>query len=67
MLSEVCSNVSVEPHLQPLSGETLRYQTANSDPNARLDIAAYRHHEKEKRHQYMNSMCMMLSMAILLL
>ena len=31
MMSEVCSNASVEPHLQPLSGETLCYQTTNSD------------------------------------
>ena len=83
MMSEVCTNVSIEPHLQPLSGETLHFKTANSDSNARLDIAvngfwggrfersffdvrvfnpgapsnrpfksAYRHHEKEKRHQY---------------
>ena len=27
-------------HLQPLSGEALRFKTANSDSNARLDIAA---------------------------
>ena len=40
MMSEVCSNVSVQPHLQPLSEETLHYQTANSDPNPHLDIAA---------------------------
>ena len=40
MMSEVCNNVSVEPHLQPLSGEALRFNTANSDSNARLDIAA---------------------------
>ena len=40
MMSEVCNNVSVEPHLQPLSGEALCFKTANSDSNARLDIAA---------------------------
>ena len=40
MMSEVCNNVSVEPQLQPLSGEALRFKTANSDSNARLDIAA---------------------------
>ena len=39
MMSEVCTNVSIEPHLQPLSGEALRFKTANSDSNARLDIA----------------------------
>ena len=36
----MCSNVSTEPHLQPLSGEALRFKTANSDSNARLDITA---------------------------
>ena len=40
LLSEVCNNVVTEPHLQPLSGETLQYKTANRDDNARLDIAA---------------------------
>ena len=40
LLSEVCNNVVIEPHLQPLSGETLQYKTANRDDNARLDIAA---------------------------
>ena len=40
LLSEVYNNVVIEPHLQPLSGETLQYQTANRDDNARLDIAA---------------------------
>ena len=40
MMSEVCNNVSIEPHLQPLSGEALRFKTANSDSNSRLDIAA---------------------------
>ena len=40
MMSEVCNNVSIEPHLKPLSGEALRFKTANSDSNARLDIAA---------------------------
>ena len=32
------TSVSIEPHLQPLSGEALRFKTANSDFNARLDI-----------------------------
>ena len=34
MMSEVCSNVSTEPHLQPLTDKALRFQTANSDSNA---------------------------------
>ena len=40
MMSEVCNNISIEPHLQPLSGRALCFKTANSDSNARLDIAA---------------------------
>ena len=40
LLSKVCNNVVIEPHLQPLSGETLQYKTANRDDSARLDIAA---------------------------
>ena len=39
LLSEVCSNVSMEPCLQPLTGEQLHLRSANSDPNARLDVA----------------------------
>ena len=40
LLSEVCHDVRVEPHLQPLTGETLRYRTANRDDDARSDISA---------------------------
>ena len=34
------NNVVVEPQLQPLTGESLKFRTANSDPGARLDISA---------------------------
>ncbi len=40
MLSEICHNVSIEPQLQPLTGETLNLASANSTQEARLDIAA---------------------------
>ena len=40
ILSEVCSDVCTEPHLQPLSGETLTYATANVEDGARLDVSA---------------------------
>ena len=40
LLSEVCHSVSVEPHLQSLSGETLRCASANVEDGARLDIVA---------------------------
>ena len=39
LLSEVCQEVSIEPPLQPLSGEWLP-RAANKEPNARLDIRA---------------------------
>ena len=39
-LSEVCNDDCVEPHLQPLSGEVLTGDSANTEEGARLDIAA---------------------------
>ena len=30
----ICSDVAVEPHLHPLSGESLQWRTANSDDEA---------------------------------
>ena len=50
LLSEVASNVGVEPRLLPLSGEALPLRSANTDDQARLDIEAYgfwgSHHER---------------------
>ena len=40
IMSEVCHNVSIEPHLQPVTGESLSFATSNSQDGARLDIAA---------------------------
>ena len=40
LMSTVCSDVTTEPQLQPLSGEQLSLLSANSDDNARLDVAA---------------------------
>ena len=37
LLSEVCHGVTIEPHLQPLSGENTSYNTAITDDGARLD------------------------------
>ena len=39
-LSEVCSDVCIEPTLQPITGETLSGATAITEDGARLDIAA---------------------------
>ena len=38
LMSDVCHDVSTEPPLQPLSGESLSLRTANQDVGARLDI-----------------------------
>ena len=40
LLSEVCHDVSVEPHLQPLTGEQFSLASANVEDVARLDVAA---------------------------
>ena len=40
LLSQVCHNVSTEPHSQPLSGETLKHNTVIREDSARLDIKA---------------------------
>ena len=40
ILKEICDDVAIEPHLQPLSGETFVHKTANTDPAARVDISA---------------------------
>ena len=39
-LTEVCTNVAIEPALQPLSGETFPLGSTNVDDGARLDIKA---------------------------
>ena len=40
MMSEVCKNVEKEPVLQPLTGENLKYKSANKQDNARLDLSS---------------------------
>ena len=37
LLNEVCQNVTIEPPLQPLSGETLQTKSAITTDSARLD------------------------------
>jgi len=39
LLTEVCHNVEVEHHLQPLSTKTFHYKTANVQDGACLDIS----------------------------
>ena len=40
LLSEVCHNVAIEPHLQPLQGEPFQGSSSNTHNGARLDVAA---------------------------
>ena len=40
LLSTVCHNVVTEPHLQPLSGESMRLRSTITTDEARLDIRA---------------------------
>ena len=40
LVSEVCSNESVEPMLQPITGETFLGASTNAQEGARLDMAA---------------------------
>ena len=38
LLTDVCHNVATEPPLQPLGGESFNLRSANTNPQARLDI-----------------------------
>ena len=40
LISEVCHDVQVEPHLQPLSGELFHYKSTIQGDDARVDIRA---------------------------
>ena len=40
LLSEVCHNLCVEPHLQSLTGEPFPLASANIEDGARLDVAS---------------------------
>ena len=39
LLGEVCKDVCIEPQLQPLTGENLRYKTASTENEARFDVS----------------------------
>ena len=38
MLADVCKDVSTEPALIPLTGETMKYRTAKTGSESRLDV-----------------------------
>ena len=40
LLTEVCNEVKVKPHLQPVTGEQFALASSNTEDGARLDISA---------------------------
>ena len=52
LLKEICHNVSVEPGLQPLTGENLHYRSVIKDDQACLDIAASGFWGTSHQHAY---------------
>ncbi|XP_065914415.1 uncharacterized protein [Dysidea avara] len=55
LMTEVCHDVQVEPHLHALSGEVMHHRSAVLDDNARVDIRASNsphRHEAEKCRAY---------------
>ena len=40
LLSKVCKNVQVEPHLQPLDNEVMNLRSASTSSDARLGVKA---------------------------
>ena len=41
LLLEVCQNIEIEPRLQPLTGESMFLQSANTEDSALLDVWGY--------------------------
>ena len=57
LLTEMCPSVGIEPMLQPLSGETYRHRSTNTEDGARLDIRAQRPKEHLLRCQGLQLPC----------
>ena len=51
-MKEVCHNVTIEPILQPLSGEILHPRSAIVDDNARSDVRAEGFWDCRQQHAY---------------
>ena len=41
LMDDICDSVGVEPKVQPLSDEKLKYKMANQDENGHLDVIAH--------------------------
>ena len=55
VLTEVCPSVSIEPILQPLTGEQLQYQTANTEDDAWADISAQDFWENKQQRAFFDA------------
>ena len=60
VLTEVCSDVRVEPPLQPLTGETLRFATANREGEVRVDVSAAGFWGHKYQKAFLMLKCLML-------
>jgi len=56
----VCSDVRVEPPLQPLTGETLRFATANQEDESHVDVFAAGFWDVNTRRHFLMLKCLML-------
>jgi len=57
LLSEVCSDVGVEPALQPVEGEPMQFATANGEDGARLDVVSRDFWGRNRQHAFLMSGC----------
>ena len=54
LLAETCHNVTTEPSLQPMSGETFKLKSANREDGARLNVAATNFWERNGQRSFFN-------------
>ena len=52
LLSEVCKDVIIEQHLQPITGEEFDLRSANTDDEAQLDVKARGFHRQGQSALY---------------
>ena len=66
LLSKVCSDVGVEPSLQPVEGEPLQFATANGEDGAHLNVVARDFWGQNRQRVFLMSGCSTLMHAQLL-
>jgi len=60
LLSEVCSDVGVEPALQPVEGEPLQFATVNREDGARFDVVARDFWGRNRQRAFLIFRCLTL-------